>query len=298
VTDAKAAATDDQSDARTFLNFGSRESGESSDNAVLHIHEDSIEYDMKHKKFGKCLIFNHEYYENNRNPQRSGSTADASALYQSFSKLGFDVTMKNDLPYKKFWDCLSSVAKEDHSDSDCLVVCILTHGETGDQLWAYDEIYSLDHVIGLFAGDKCKSLAGKPKIFIIQACRGMKFDDGVVVQVSKDVTDSGRFKTIKIPVYSDFMIAYSTMSGFYSWRNPYEGSWFIGHLTEVIDKYYSSYDLLSMMTIVNQRVAYQKVSKTMNPDFNDKKQVPCLTHTLTRKIYFAPKDNGPKSTYL
>ena len=232
-----------------------------------------------------------------------------------------------------------SVAKEDHSEHDCFVCCILTHGESGDFLWAYDEIYPLDQITSLFTADKCKSLAGKPKIFIIQvrneffkikfsfinnieirvkACRGVQFDDGVNLQVSRDVTDSGRFKTIKIPVYADFMMAYSCMPGYvtndcqlmdykcnyngsyFSWRNPIEGSWFVTHLTDVINKYHQKEDLLSMMTIVNQRVAYVNTSKSTNPEYHDKKQVPCLTHTLTRKVLFAPKDSqtGPKSTYL
>ncbi|CAG2172065.1 unnamed protein product, partial [Oppiella nova] len=30
---------------------------------VLHIHEDSIDYDMRHKNFGKCIILNHEFFK-------------------------------------------------------------------------------------------------------------------------------------------------------------------------------------------------------------------------------------------
>lgn len=48
---------------------------------------------------------------------------------------------------------------------------------------------------------------------IVKACRGVKFDNGVNLQVARDVTDSGRFKTVKIPVFADFMIAYSCMPG-------------------------------------------------------------------------------------
>jgi hypothetical protein len=42
----------------------------------------------------------------------------------------------------------------------------------------------------------------------------MEFDDGVRLKV-RDVTDSGH-KVVKIPVYADFLIAYSSMSGYLS----------------------------------------------------------------------------------
>jgi caspase-like apoptosis-related cysteine protease len=56
---------------------------------------------------------------------------------------------------------------EDHSDADCIMVTVLTHGE-GNYLHAYDVLYSVDKLWSPFTADKCPTLAGKPKIFIIQ----------------------------------------------------------------------------------------------------------------------------------
>jgi len=61
-----------------------------------------------------------------------------------------------------------SVAAEDHSDADCLLVTVLTHGERSQFLHAQDSLYSVDNLWLPFTADKCMSLAGKPKIFIIQ----------------------------------------------------------------------------------------------------------------------------------
>lgn len=48
-----------------------------------------------------------------------------------------------------------------------------------------------------------------------QACRGSTYDDGVEITVPNDVCDSGNgCKLVKIPVYADFLIAYSTFSGY------------------------------------------------------------------------------------
>lgn len=60
-----------------------------------------------------------------------------------------------------------AVAKEDHSQSDCLVCCFLTHGED-NCLYAKDTSYLFDTVISSLAGTKCPTLIGKPKIFIVQ----------------------------------------------------------------------------------------------------------------------------------
>ena len=34
----------------------------------------------------------------------------------------------------------------------------------------------------------------------------------------------------KIPMEADFLIAYSTIAGYFSWRNSVKGSWFIQSL--------------------------------------------------------------------
>ncbi|CAG2104918.1 unnamed protein product [Medioppia subpectinata] len=266
---------------------------------VLNIHEESIDYDMKHKSFGKCIILNHEFFKRTDVcPQRKGSSADANNLFQCFTNIGFDVKMKNDMDCQQLFQYMSSVSKEDHSDNDCFVCCILTHG-TNDSLWAYDQLYSFESILSFFTGDNCKSLAAKPKIFIIQACRGAKYDAGVDVKVPTDVCDSGNgCKIVKIPAYADFLIAYSAFSGLYSWRNTLEGSWFINFFTKVVNQYHKNMDLLSMLTIINQKVAYNCASMTKEEADNGKKQVGCITHTLTRRIFFAPKEHSSRSTYL
>ncbi|CAG2158847.1 unnamed protein product [Oppiella nova] len=138
-------------------------------------------------------------------------------------------------------------------------------------------------------GDQCPTLASKPKIFFIQACQGDRLDEGVAVRQSFDVTDAGH-GYYRIPNYADFLIAYSTVPGYYSWRNTTQGSWFIQALTHVLGKHSQNMDVLTMMTIVNRLVAYDYESCVPNdPSFHQKKQIPCVTSMLTRLIYFIPK---------
>jgi caspase-like apoptosis-related cysteine protease len=61
-----------------------------------------------------------------------------------------------------------TVAEEDHSDADCMMVTVLTHGQGTNYIHAVDALYSVDMLWSPFTADKCRTLAGKPKIFIIQ----------------------------------------------------------------------------------------------------------------------------------
>ena len=58
-------------------------------------------------------------------------------------------------------------AEFDHSKNDCFGVAILSHGDEGI-VYGVDKIVLIDALVAPFKGDRCKSLLGKPKIFIIQ----------------------------------------------------------------------------------------------------------------------------------
>lgn len=60
------------------------------------------------------------------------------------------------------------MAKDDHSNNDCLAVTVLTHGINSQFIYAKDNLYPVEFLWDLFTADKCPSLAAKPKIFFIQ----------------------------------------------------------------------------------------------------------------------------------
>lgn len=80
------------------------------------------------------------------------------------------------------------------------------------------------------------------------------------------------------------------LSGFYSWRNPDVGSWFIQALCKELELHGRSRDLLSLMTFVNRRVAIEYQSYVpKNEKFHAKKQIPSIVSMLTRLVYFPDK---------
>lgn len=62
--------------------------------------------------------------------------------------------------------------KKDHETCDSSIVVVLTHGMHG-ALYGVDNIaISVDKLVSYLNVSGCPALANKPKIFVIQACRG------------------------------------------------------------------------------------------------------------------------------
>ena len=104
-----------------------------------------------------------------------------------------------------------AVANEDHSDRDCVVVAVMSHGDDGI-LYAKDQQYKPEKLWSYFTSDQCPTLAGKPKLFFIQACQGDRLDPGTTMLPRMTETD-GPSVAYKIPTHADFLIAYSTVPG-------------------------------------------------------------------------------------
>ena len=180
------------------------------------------------------------------------------------------------------------VSQLDHSDNDCILVAILSHGELG-YIYAKDCQYKLDSIWGSFTANHCPTLAGKPKLFFIQACQGDQLDGGVTLQ-PKTETDSASSMSYKIPTHADFLIAYSTVPGFYSWRNTTKGSWFMQSLCHELVAHGKKLDILTLLTFVCQKVAFDFESNTPDiPLMHQQKQIPCITTMLTRLLLFTDK---------
>ena len=109
-------------------------------------------------------------------------------------------------------------------------VVILSHGNEGI-LYGYDASYPVHKVWQNFTPDNCPSLAGKPKMMFIQACQGNNMDPGTTVKTtittSSSRTSTDSFASYRTPLHADFLLAHSTVAGYYSWRNTVQGSWFI-----------------------------------------------------------------------
>ncbi|XP_029962527.1 caspase-3-like [Salarias fasciatus] len=244
---------------------------------------DPYRYSMDYPEMGTCLIINNKNFHRSTNMSlRNGTDVDAAIVMKTFRQLGYKLRVANDQTVFQMKALMQSVSEEDHSSSASLVCVLLSHGEEG-VIYGTDGCERLETLLRCFKGDRCRSLLGKPKLFFIQACRGSALDDGV--ELETDSVDSQVSE--KIPIEADFLYAYSTAPGYYSWRNTTNGSWFIQSLCDMLLRH-PSLELMQIMTRVNRKVALSFESSTNLPGFGCKKQIPCIVSMLTKEFYFPP----------
>ncbi|XP_037822475.1 caspase-1-like isoform X2 [Lucilia sericata] len=261
--------------------------------ARMPTERNAMEYNMNHKKRGLAIIFNHEFFDIPSLENRKGTNIDCEKLKKTFKSLDFEVSIYKDCKLREVFEHIDKAAAQDHSEHDCIAVAILTHGEQG-YLYAKDVMYKLDTIWHYFSARDCPTLAGKPKLFFIQACRGDRLDPGIKLQKTETDGETSSDMSYRIPIHADFLIAYSTIPGFYSWRNTSNGSWFIQSLVEELNINGKKYDLLTLLTFVNRRVAMDYESCVPSrPIMDQQKQIPCITSMLTRILRFTdkPKQN-------
>ncbi|KAM9357156.1 caspase-3b isoform 1-T1 [Symphorus nematophorus] len=246
------------------------------------VDSDPYRYKMDYPSLGTCLIINNKnFHPSTSMSARNGTDVDAATAVKLFTALGYQIKFFNDQTVGQMKQLMLSVSQEDHSKSASFACVMLSHGDEG-MIYGTDGAEKFENLTKYFKGDRCKSLVGKPKLFFIQACRGSALDDGIETdsQVVEEPTAE------RIPVEADFLYAYSTAPGYYSWRNTANGSWFMQSLCEMLQRYRGELELMQIMTRVNRKVALHFESASNLPGFSGKKQIPCIVSMLTKDFYF------------
>ncbi|XP_019625523.1 PREDICTED: caspase-3-like [Branchiostoma belcheri] len=264
----------------------------SEDKEAITNEEKALRYDMSHPRRGLAVIINNKHFNaSTQMEMREGSEVDLENLSQVLLDLDFEVRVYTDLTCKQMRRVLRQVADEDHGDSDCLLVSIMSHGYKGEQVYGVDGLVNVDKLSAYFRGENCKTLIGKPKLFVIQACQGERLMEGVTLaSTSSDSDVTLRPQSQTLPSGADFLYFYSVSQGYYSWRNIRQGSWLIQALCKVLrEDGYSGLEIMQLLTKVNRQVATEFESLSPDESFNKKKQIPCIVSMLTKELYFTQK---------
>ncbi|XP_006862048.1 PREDICTED: caspase-8 isoform X2 [Chrysochloris asiatica] len=251
-------------------------------------------YQMKTKPRGYCLIFNNHDFSKARKDvhklnnirDRNGTDFDAEALKKTFADLHFEVLLFKNCTAKKICEVLEFYQNHDHSNKDCFICCILSHGDKGIIYGTDGQEVSIYELTSYFSGSKCQSLAGKPKIFFIQACQGDNYQKGIAVETDSkqqqnylEIASSAQKKYI--PDEADFLLGMATVNNCVSYRSPVEGTWYIQSLCKSLkERCPRNDDILTILTDVNYEVSNKDDRKNMG------KQMPQPTFTLRKKLYF------------
>ena len=234
-------------------------------------------YDMSSFPRGTLTLLNVKNFRNSSGMAaypRHGTDRDADGLCALFLDLGF-IVERYDNPTKKIMLSALEIAASDEKSS-CCVCAILTHGDEGI-VFATDNEMKVRDITKLF---RKKNLAGKPKLFIFQACQGSDCTDGL------DAVDSPlEEKDLALPCEADFLYAYSTVPGYFSWRNSRQGSWFIQALCSVFRENAGTMDVYRMFTRVNDKISSRK-SHIDDVATDDKRQIASIVSQMRKDMFF------------
>ena len=174
-------------------------------------------YPMNQRPRGIALIISNEHFGGNPLLRdRQGNEKDIEQLQELWSFLNFQVEIKRDLNSQDIYNVMREISTLDHSQFDCFVCCLLSHGAHGGIYGTDSELVEIKDITALFKGVACPSLYNKPKLFFIQACRGQDFDKGAHTSIQADATEVSPEDALRHnaePNESHFLLGYATPPG-------------------------------------------------------------------------------------
>ena len=207
-------------------------------------------YEINGTPRGYCIIINNLKFEAKNVPDRHGASKDEDSLKKLFTDLKFKVVIERDLDKHEIERVAERFAKKDHREFGAFVFILMSHGGNRDCiLGVQGRRTSVENLMVEFQARNCPSLKGKPKVFIIQTCRGFLDyanetfqspvgsiqSQGVLsTSPSSDAQSTGRPFTADstlsrsvFPTEADFLLAFATVPGFVSFRFTKFGTIFI-----------------------------------------------------------------------
>ncbi|XP_055372738.1 caspase-7-like [Condylostylus longicornis] len=213
---------------------------------------------MAEQKAGKLIIFNMENFENNRFSNLPGSQ-DVETLQSTFRKFNCDVKdVHKDLTKDELKKEIEKISKSNFQDYKYLAIAILTHGHRQGMMVVNDcKLINLDtHVILPILRNR--SLANKPKLFIVDACKG-GFD------LLSAHTDAKPF--FDEPIIGNTLRCYATTEGFKACATEDGGSVFTAEFCKFLEnegKEKSVEDIMKLTIKTLQKKYFQVPSYETN----------------------------------
>uniref|UniRef100_A0A667XN31 Caspase a n=1 Tax=Myripristis murdjan TaxID=586833 RepID=A0A667XN31_9TELE len=202
---------------------------------------------------------------------REGSEKDDAAMAALLTALGYRVVRpETGEPMKYTGEDIDKAVKDfaqlpDLSQTDSVFVVIMSHGIMGAVYGSRgkavnpnekDDLFPIDNIFEYLNAKNCPALRDKPKVIIIQACRGgdslifvIETNPGKCLSRSMKLIEDD----IKVHIENEFIAFLSCTPGNVSWRDPDFGSPFIQYLVEVFNTFSHKDHLEKLFTQVMNR---------------------------------------------
>lgn len=164
---------------------------------------------------------------------------------------------------------MQELASRSQREWDCVVCCVLSHGQEGCVYGVDGDTVNIRMLMEPFIGTKCLSMAGKPKLFFIQACQGnnyqgLAYPDRDRPEHSGVETDAVQTKDC-IPSHADFLLGMATVPDFVSFREKENGTWYIQslcqNLVDMVPRLVTYWFLLQKKSYIYEVASDLKVRK-------------------------------------
>ncbi|PVD35344.1 hypothetical protein C0Q70_02304 [Pomacea canaliculata] len=215
---------------------------------------------------------------------------------ESFKAPVQESTFRQDLSSKdEIHEYLKAFSKhEELKNVSCLVVAVLSHGGKDGIIYGSDgNTLKDDDIRSYFSITECPLMENKPKLILIQACRGDQEDrvsqptsisgSSLKRELGPSLDSNASNSSQRRADLSDICLIHSTVSGYVSYRHIRDGSPFIGVFCQQMKLHAANEHLTDIMIKVNNVLATSELQCEV-------RTLASSTNTLTRKWYFRPSD--------
>ncbi|XP_041128939.1 caspase-14-like isoform X1 [Polyodon spathula] len=250
---------------------------------------DEDRYDMggKRKALMMCVRKN-----------REGAEQDVAMMRRLFlnNKFQFHCAEGSDPTAEEILKTVKNFRDEINNSKEnisCCFVITASHGDLGAIYGSDSERVELNSIFKLFRNDQCPKLQSKPKVFIIQACRGTQRDLGVNRNAAPCYDSRGpSLSPFKPVVVHDMLTVYAQQPGYVAFRSTRAGSLLFQEMEGVFKEYAGSCHLFDLFTKVNQklvqlniRVLKKGAETKKKDDYEAAKETLLIESTLKKLLY-------------
>ncbi|XP_060902800.1 caspase-1-like isoform X3 [Labrus mixtus] len=261
------------------------------DTSIYKVTNDSI------KSRVALLITNIKF--TNEKLNRNGAVKDEENMEKLLICLGYEVVKRTNLTGKQINDAVIEFSKHPKlKGTDSVLVVIMSHGKLGAVLgvdWKDEpagDVFPIDNIYEHLGSEKCPVLLNKPKIIIIQACRGeekgsvlvrdaassaLMCDDLSSLVADNIEEDNLRYVHKEKDLISFLSCTHDTVS----YRDPVRGSILIQYLIAVLNTFAHKDDIEELFRKVMERFEEFAIQAKMQMPTKER----C---NLTKRFYFFP----------
>uniref|UniRef100_A0A3P9CYU6 Uncharacterized protein n=1 Tax=Maylandia zebra TaxID=106582 RepID=A0A3P9CYU6_9CICH len=255
----------------------------------------------KQSKSNRIALMINNIKFHNDSSDRHGAEKDDRVMFNLLQSLGYQVVRYNNLTGKQIDDALTQFLQHKKlTQTDSVFVTIMSHGDMGIISGTDSKAFKTEEIFQHLNAKNCPALVNKPKIIIIQACRGDQlfiFHKSVfLVSAERGSVDlplqqpvhtdniralSENFtRAVRVHIEKDFICFHSSTPHTVSYRSTSDGSFFIQTLADVFNKWSHEYDIEEL---------FRKVMQHFESSSSDYLQMPTKErNTLTKRFYLFP----------